>query len=407
MNKKKVIMAQHESKTLGAVFLIAGTAIGAGMLGLPIATGASGLAASTTILLLMFAYMLGTLFLFLEAMYYCPNPSTNLIGLCRKLSGPLTESLVWLLFLSLLYVAAASYMLGSGEIIASSFSLFKGKKVLAACLFSLFFGGLAFFKMSWIDRLNRLLIIGLLGAFILLIATSVPHIQVSHFSGGTPILALTAIPVIVTSFTSHIILPSIRTYLDNNLPLLKKAIFIGCGLPLAFYITWEIVILGLLPHSGEYSLLSILNANQDGLSLLIEYLNHYYQVNYFAQLVAIFSFFAIATSFWGVMISLRDFIEDGLNLERYRYHKLYAISLAFIPPLAMIFISPSGFSVFLHYAGIIILLLYGITPIYLVYRARYRLKLSSSYTLPGGTWSLLALFIITLLILTSTAFLVV
>ena len=173
-------MAQHESKTLGAVFLIAGTAIGAGMLGLPIATGASGLAASTMVLLFMFAYMIGTLFLFLEAMYYCPNPGTNLIGLCRKLSGPLTESFVWLLFLSLLYVAAASYMLGSGEIIATSFSAFHGQKVLAACLFSLFFGGIAFFKMAWIDRLNRLLIIGLLIAFAFLITMSAPHIKVSH-----------------------------------------------------------------------------------------------------------------------------------------------------------------------------------------------------------------------------------
>jgi tyrosine-specific transport protein len=395
-------MAQHESKTLGAVFLIAGTAIGAGMLGLPIATGASGLAASATVLLFMFAYMIGTLFLFLEAMYYCPNPGTNLIGLCRKLSGPLTESFVWLLFLSLLYVAAASYMLGSGEIIATSFSAFQGKKILAACLFSLFFGGIAFFKMAWIDRLNRILIIGLIVAFTLLVTTSVPHIKVSHFSGGTPLLALTAIPVIVTSFTSHIILPSIRQYLDNNLPLLKKAIFLGCGIPLAFYLIWEVVILGLLPHSGDYSLLSILNSNQDGLSLLIEYLNHHYQVNYFAQLVASFSFFAIATSFWGVMISLRDFLEDGLNLEQFTYHKLYAILLAFIPPLVMVLISPSGFSVFLHYAGIIILFLYGVTPIYLVYRARYVLKLQSHYQLPGGCWSLLALACLTLLILGST-----
>ena len=37
-------MSNLQSKTFGAVLLIAGTAIGVGMLGLPITTGASGLA---------------------------------------------------------------------------------------------------------------------------------------------------------------------------------------------------------------------------------------------------------------------------------------------------------------------------------------------------------------------------
>ena len=395
-------MTKGESKTLGAVLLIAGTAIGAGMLGIPISTGASGMFAATFLLGSMFIYMLVTLFLFLEAMYYCPNPSTNLIGLCRKLSGPLTESFAWLLFLTLLYVAAASYMIGSGEILASSFAIFKGQKMIASIIFALFFSGIAFFKMEWIDRLNRLLIVGLIVAFFLLISSSAPHIKASNFSGGTPWLAIAAIPTVVTSFTSHIILPSMRTYLDNNLSLLKKAILIGCGIPLVFYLTWEFIILGLLPHSGDYSLLSILNSGEDSLSLLIDYLAYHYQVDYFAELVAGFSFFAIATSFWGVMISLRDFIEDGLQLERYTYHKLYANSLAFIPPLAMVIFSPSGFSSLLHYMGIIILLLYGILPVYLVWRARYQLNLSSAYVLPGGRYLLITILIISSLVLAST-----
>lgn len=395
-------MTQSESKTLGAVFLIAGTAVGAGMLGIPIATGASGMFASCLLLLFMFSYMLSTLFLFLEAMYYCPNPSTNLIGLCRKLSGPFTESTAWLLFLGLLYTVAASYMIGSGEILASSIPLFQGKKLLAACCFSLFFGGIAFFKMAWVDRLNRLLIFGLLAAFTCLIASSAPHIKLHHFLGGSPLTAFSAIPIVVTSFTSHIILPSMRTYLDNHLSHLKRAILIGCGIPLAFYLIWQFVILGLLPHSGDYSLMSILNSSNGGLALLIEYLEHHYQVNYFASLVAWFSFFAIATSFWGVMISLRDFIEDGLNLNQYQHHKLYSIILAFLPPLLMILISPSGFATFLHFAGIIILILYGVMPIYLVWRARYTLELKAAYNFPGGKISIIIIAVITSMMLFST-----
>lgn len=395
-------MSDIQSKTFGAVLLIAGTAIGAGMLGLPISTGASGIFASIAALIACFLYMLATLFLFLEAMYYSPNPSTNLIGLCRRISGPFSESIAWVLFLGLLYVASAAYMIGSGEILSGSFSILKEHQILAMLGFSSIFGGIAFFKMEWVDYFNRLLIYGLFITFVMLIYTSTPNIQLSNFSGGSPALAIYAIPIIVTSFTSHLILPSMRTYLDNNLTQLKKAIFLGCGVPLAFYIIWECIILGLLPFSGEYSLTSILNSNQDELKLMIEYLNHHYEVHHFSELVSLFSFFAISTSFWGVMISLRDFIDDGLNLEQYQNHQAIAVALSFLPPILMALLLPSGFSSFLKFAGLIILFLYGFLPLYLVWHARYQLKISSGYTLPGGKGTLVALFLVTLIIFIST-----
>lgn len=395
-------MSDIQSKTFGAVLLIAGTAIGAGMLGLPISTGASGLPASIMVLLSCFFYMLSTLFLFLETMYYSPNATTNLIGLCRRLSGPFTESIAWLLFLSLLYVASAAYMVGSGEILSGSFLFLKSHQTLAMIGFSSVFGGIAFFRMQWVDYFNRLLIYGLMITFVLLIYTSAPHIKLAHFKGGTPSLAIYAIPIIVTSFTSHLILPSMRSYLDNNLAQMKKAILLGCGIPLLFYVIWEVLILGLLPYSGDYSLMSIANSGQDELKLMIEFLDHHYQVHHFSEFVSLFSFFAIATSFWGVMISLRDFIDDGLELGQYQNHQAIAVILSFLPPLLMALFLPSGFSSFLKFAGLIILFLYGFLPLYLVWIARYHLNLSSAYTLPGGKPALIAIFIVTLAIFIST-----
>jgi tyrosine-specific transport protein len=395
-------MSDIQSKTFGAVLLITGTAIGAGMLGLPVSTGASGLAASICVTISCYFYMLATIFLFLEAMYYSPNASTNLTGLCRRLSGRIAESITWLLFLSLLYIASAAYMVGSGEILSGSFAILANHQTFAMFLFSGFFGSIAFFKMHWVDYLNRLLIYGLVIAFAALIFTSCPHIKLNNFSGGTPYLAIYSIPIVITSFTSHLILPSIRAYLDNNLAQLKKSILIGCTIPLLFYIIWEFLILGLLPHSGEYSLTSILNSGQDELKLMIEYLSFHYELSHFSKIVSIFSFFAISTSFWGVMISLRDFIDDGLDLKKYNQHQAIAVVLSFLPPICMALFLPAGFTSFLKFAGLIILLLYGFLPIYLVWRARYTLNVVSAYTLPGGKTSLIILFIITFGIFVST-----
>lgn len=395
-------MIKIESKTLGAVFLISGTAIGAGMLGLPISTGAAGLSASIGLLIGIFLFMLCTLFLFLETIYFCPDPQTNLIGVCRQLSGGIAESIAWMLFLSLMYIASASYIIGSGEIISGSIAGLQDQTIPCSIIFATFFSGIAFFKMQWVDRLNRVLVAGLILTFIALMIYSAPNIKLSNLPGGHPILAFSAIPTVLTAFTSHIILPSMRSYLDNSLPKMKKAILMGCGIPLIFYIIWEFIILGLLPYEGEFSLLSILNSNQDQLKLMINFLDVHYQLNQFSELVALFSFLAISTSFWGVMISLRDFIDDGLNLHQYTYHKLYAISLAFMPPIMLVIFFPSGFSTFLHFAGVIILLLYAFLPLYLVYRARYYLNLKSEYTLPGGKIVLKLLFILSMMILYST-----
>lgn len=394
-------MANIESKTLGAVFLIAGTAIGAGMLGIPVATGASGFWAASILMLSIFTFMIATLFLLIEALYFCPNPSTNLIGLCRKLSGGVTESIAWLLFLSLMYIASASYIIGSGEIISGSIEALQEYTIACSIAFAVFFSAIAFFKMSWVDWLNRILVLGLILAFGLLVFTSTPHIQLSSFSDGKPLLAITAIPTVLTAFTSHIILPSMRDYLDNNLTKVKKSIMIGCGIPLLFYLIWEFVIIGLLPITGEYSLTELMG-KPDNLKLMIEFLYETHKLSNFSALVALFSFFAISTSFWGVMISLRDFIDDGLNLQRFKHHKLYSILLAFLPPVLLVLFFPSGFSTFLHYAGIIILFLYAFLPIYLVYNARYNLKMNSEYTLPGGKIMLALLFILSVLILAST-----
>ena len=104
------------------------------------------------------------------------------------------------------------------------------------------------------------------------------------------------------------------------------------------------------------------------------------------------------------MISLTDFIQDGLNLERFKGGHIYSVLFAFVPPLALVLFVPNGFTAFLTYAGIIILILYCFMPIYLVWTARYQLNLTSEYTLPGGKYSLMMLLVLSLAIFALTIY---
>ena len=113
-------------------------------------------------------------------------------------------------------------MIGGGEIIVAKIPNLNLDTSRAAVLFAIFFGSFSLLKMEWIDRLNRALILGLLASFAALIVTASPKLKLANLAGGRPELIPASIPVVVTAFTSHIILPSIRRYLDNHLSSVEE-----------------------------------------------------------------------------------------------------------------------------------------------------------------------------------------
>lgn len=103
------------------------------------------------------------------------------------------------------------------------------------------------------------------------------------------------------------------------------------------------------------------------------------------------------TSFLGVTLGLLDFLADGLNVSKTSKTKWWLTSLVFIPPLLVSLTNPRLFLIALDFAGGFgCALLLGLLPILMVWSGRYRLKLTSGYSLPGGKvlLSILILFVI-------------
>ena len=106
-----------DGKVLGGILLIAGTAIGAGMLAMPISTGVVGFANAMFIICLTFVYMLVCLFLLLEAKLHCQG--SNIISMARETLGAKGSTIAWISFLLLLYSASAAYISGGGSLLIS------------------------------------------------------------------------------------------------------------------------------------------------------------------------------------------------------------------------------------------------------------------------------------------------
>lgn len=366
--------------------MVAGTTIGAGMLALPLKTAVGGLIPSVILFVVCFLFMFYTLTLLLEANLMMPCPSSNIISMAGERLGRSAQMIAWIFFLLLLFSVSAAYMSAGGSLIAVFIQdVFEINMPVypGMFIFALIFGVVVYFGTHITEHINRILVIGMIISFIVLMSDIFPHIDTSTFKEGDPILLLPAITVVILSFTSHVMLPSIREYLDSKPKKILLAVFIGSLIPLIFYIVWEVIILGLFPLYGEHGMIAIAKGAHP-VAVMVNILQENLGLLLLATVIGAFSFCALVTSFLAVNLSLRDFLADGLNVEKSGVGRIYLCLLTVTPPLIYALLFPKGYIVALEYAGVFVAVLYGILPAMMVYQGRYIADVHAPFTTPGG-----------------------
>ncbi|MCI5052346.1 MAG: tyrosine transporter [Simkaniaceae bacterium] len=387
---------EHKPKTFGGALLVGGTAIGAGMLGLPIATANGGFLPAAMIYLVCWLFSICTGLLLLEAVMWMPR-GANIISTARKLLGPWGRAVAWFLYLFLFYSLTIAYITAGGGVVKA---LFAGgiPFALSALIFTVIFASFVYVGTRAVDRFNKVLMAGLIISYFAFLATgytAVDYSRLTRFHFGS---ALMALPIIFTSFSFQGLIPSLVSYFHHDAKPARRAIIYGASIPFVVYILWDILIKGIVPVDA------LLHARAEGWTAvqpLREYLGTS-MVYGFGQALA---FFTLTTSFLGVTLGLLDFLADGFKLHK-RTHgsRLGLCLLVFIPPLVISIYNPDIFFLALNYAGGIgCVLLLGLLPVLMVWSGRYRLKLEGGERqLPGGKalLCLLVVFIVFELVIT-------
>lgn len=371
---------------IGGTLLVAGTSIGAGMLALPVLTGMAGFYPS---LALFVAVWLGTVFtalLILEVnLWY--HGEINLITMAKKTLGKGWAAVTWVVFLLLLYSLTAAYLAGSGKILSDAVeAIFHSPMPHWAepLPFFLFFGAFIYLGIKPVDYLNRLMMFGLAISYFILIGLVFPSVDVKLLKYSSPSFAWAALPVIVTSFGFHVIIPSLTSYLGRDVRSLRRVIFIGSAVPLIIYIIWEWVILGALPVDGNGWYVKALAEGEPATHPLAIYLEN----SWISTFARFFSFFAIVTSFLGITLSLSNFLADGLKIKKTKKGRLGVTLLTFGPPLVFVLIYPRSFIMALQYGGVFVAIISGMLPAMMAWKGRYVLKKRAHYQVKGGKFSL-------------------
>lgn len=380
----------HTNRLFGGILLVTGTSIGAGMLALPVISSFAGFIPSFVLLVICWLFLFGTSLLLLDVNLAFPG-EVNLITMAGRSLGLPGKAITWITYLLLLYSLTSAYISGSAPLFLQAFNYITGYTApawIGPFPLLVFFGIFVYIGTLAVDWVNRILMIGLVVSYFLLAAFLPSNIQ-PHLLQHVDVSAIwIAIPVVLTSFGFHIIIPTLTTYLHHDKKKLRLALFIGSLIPFIVYVIWEFLILGVVPLEGEHGLITDYLSGQTAAASLPYLLNH----SWIPTIVSAFAFFAIITSFLGVSLSLSDFLADGLHMKRFTLGREFACLLTFVPPLIFVLIYPRGFILALQFAGILVAILLCILPAIMAWKLpAYRTPLRRAILI---SVILLALFMI-------------
>ncbi|MDN3505243.1 MAG: aromatic amino acid transport family protein [Rhabdochlamydiaceae bacterium] len=353
-------------KVLQGSFLVGGTAIGAGMLALPIASANAGFLPAICLYFVCWIFSMITGLLMLEVSMTMAKDA-NLVSMSKRYLGRVGKGAAWCLYLFLFYSLDVAYVTGGGNMITSMI-MPSAPPIWGMSIFALIFGTIVTLGAHAVNRFNVVFMFGLVLSYFVFIGVGIDKINPEYLTRVDYKSAALALPIIFTSFSYQGVIPSLNSFLGKNRKMARLSIILGSTIPFVVYIIWDMMIKGIVPLEGANGLLYAKEHGIDAITPLKHFLPH-------APLTTIgrfFAFFAIATSFLGVTLGLCDFLADGLNVKKKGMNNIFLSILVFMPPVLIGALDPSIFFSALKYAGGIgCVLLLGMLPTLMVWVGRY------------------------------------
>ncbi|XP_058080004.1 uncharacterized protein LOC131228173 isoform X2 [Magnolia sinica] len=336
-NLNQATLKREPGSLSSAIFLVAGTTVGAGILAIPAVTQEAGFLASSITCILCWMYM---------------------VSMAERTLGKVGVQVACWSYIFIHYALLVAYVARSSEILTNFLGIPLWE---SATLFSLVFGGICYFgSQRLIGAVNGLLVLGIVASFTALVGVACGDLQWSSLLKANYEAVPLSIPIIALSFVYQNVVPVLCTNLEGDLSKVRTAIVLGTAVPLVLFLTWDAVILGTIsnlnPSGGKVA---------DPLELLRS------SNGIVGPIVEVFSFLAIATSYIGFVLGLSDFLSDLLKLPSGQSKPLpYLLSL--FPPLLLALLDPEIFFKALDFAGTYgVLVLFGILPAAMSWSERY------------------------------------
>jgi tyrosine-specific transport protein len=360
-----------KKKTLSAIFLLVGTAVGSGLITLPMVLSQIGILKACGLMLLC------TFVAYVSALARC---ELNLQSKCDftledvglHFSGKMAALLGNVCLKILSFSLLSAYIYGLSSVFVPESAMLK--IIIAGILFVLF-------ASSDVLSINKYSCFILMGMVIFTAATAYTKIKFTSLSLTTGAVICSnvyvVLPILFTSFGFHGSLHSLTKFCNNDSKMIQKACLWGSSIAASIYFTWYVSITLLLRSVHENSL-NPLHVHE-WLALLKSLIPGY--------LIEGLVVFTISTSMIGVGIALMDDLHrlaDRCHLKcRPMARRILLSGLTVLPAIIVALWIPEAFINVLSFSGCILAILAIMLPLFLLSKISGRLHFS---VLNSGTW---------------------
>ncbi|MBN2139382.1 MAG: tryptophan/tyrosine permease [Desulfovibrionaceae bacterium] len=348
-----------KAAVLTTAFVVTGNLIGAGILALPIKTGLAGLAPSILAMVGVWALMLSTALILANQKSLTQGKNADLPTFFEEQLGHAGKWAAVIGNMVLLYGIMVAYLSGGSAILESVLGNHVPRPLLIVAFF-IPVTTVALFGMTVIRRGNAVLVLAMWLAFGTLVAMGLEHMdpaRLAHVDWG---FLPAALPIMVTSFHFHNIIPSLCRSMDFDQRSIRRAIVLGTLIGLAMNTVWVLVAMGAIPVDGlgdrtlTYAFEHDLPATVPMAGMIGS--------GVFSAAALVFAFVAISTSYMTNGLALSSFLGDLVRLPGTK-GRISAACLSFLPPLCVTVIDPDLFLKALDLVGGVgINLIFGILP---------------------------------------------
>lgn len=390
------------NKVLGGALIIAGTAVGAGMLAMPLTSAAMGFTMTFLLLFTLWALLTYTSFLFIELHQYEAN-NAGIATLASRYFGENGRLFVDFILLLFMYALLTAYMTGSGGLLESLLPtsitgnnpLFAQK--LSSFLFAASLGIIVTVGVNLADVTNRFLFAIKILVFIAVLYLLFKNVSFENLLAKPTDsrLFLSGASIFFMAFGFHICIPTVNEMLNGDIKLVRRATFIGTFSVLVVYLVWQLTTHGVL---NQRALLGVLERSPN-LPGLIESFKVTTGSRKISEVVRLFSILAITTSYIGVSLGLANAVRSLLLRFKQKSNRGVIGLLTFTPPIVVGLTYPNIFLSALAYAGVIFAFIGVILPVILVFKSRKEHP-NGDHTFGGTPLLIVALILAAIIIIT-------
>ncbi|MFA5484644.1 MAG: aromatic amino acid transport family protein [Candidatus Pacearchaeota archaeon] len=346
-----------KKKLSNPVSLIAGTAMGAGFLGLPYIIAKTGFLIGFIYLILIGLFVLFVQ-LCLGEIILRTKGNSQLTGYAKRYLGNKGKKLTLFIMIFYIFSTLIAYIIGGGESLSYIFSGTNNYALLFSIIFWILLSILTYIGLRALKLYGKVGFYFILGFIFLIILFYTPSIKMDNLTFVEPENFFFPFGIVLFSFTSFSSIPSAKRLLLGKENWMKKSIILGVLIPFVVYSLFTLVLLGNFGKQvPEIATLALGRG--------------------FAVLGAI----AIFTSYLSLNISLRDMFRFDFNVKR--NHAWLICSIAPIIMFLIIhFFKLASFVQILSFAGVVTGGSTGILILVMNFKSKQKGKRIPEYSVP-------------------------